>query len=142
VLVAGCGGATAAPKLPADVGAALVRQTAVVEDALNAGDEATAQTQAAALVQAIDQAIAAGRVPAALADDLRAGAERLLALVSATQEEPPPPEEDNEDSGKGKKKGHDKNGGENTPTATAPPPPPPPPPATTDTTPTTTGTGL
>jgi ribonuclease HI len=142
-LAAGCGGASAGPKLPAGVGAALERQTKAVETALGAGDTATAQQQAAALVSAIDRAVAAGQVPGALQDELRAGAQRLLSLVSGTAE-PPPPEENDQGDGNdnGKKKGHKK---KDSPSATAPtttttttdttP-------TTTDTTPTTTGTGL
>src|SRR6185369_14908014 len=132
VLAAGCGGASASPQLPADVGAAFEHQAKAVETALGAGDTATAQQQAAALVSAINRAVDAGQVPVALQDELRAGAQHLLSLVSGTAE-PPPPEEDNqgEDNDKGKKKGHDK---KDNPTATAPTT------TTTDTTPTTTAT--
>jgi hypothetical protein len=132
VLAAGCGGASAGPKLPAGVGAALERQTKAVETALGGGDTATAQQQAAALVSAIERAIDADQVPVALQDELRAGAQRLLSLVSGTAEPPPPEENDEGDNGDGKKKGHKK---KDSPSATATTTT-----TTTDTTPTTTDT--
>jgi hypothetical protein len=148
VLAAGCGGSSAEPKLPAKVGAALERQAKAVETALDEGDTATAEQQAAALVSAIDDAVAAGQVPVALQDELRAGAQRLLSLASGTAEPPPPPPPPAEDKGKGKKKkkGHDKGDGgsastSTTSTDTAPTTSTETTPTTTDTTPAATGTG-
>ncbi len=77
-----------------------------MSDSLAGGDTAAARAEAQELLDTIEAAIAAGDVPGALANELRAAAERLLGLIP---DEPAPPEED-KGKGKdnGKAKGHDK----------------------------------
>jgi hypothetical protein len=98
------------------VGGELAAQVAGVHDALEAGDDATARAEAEALLAAVESAIAAGDVPGALADDLRAGAEQLLAVLPAPEPAPPPEEtkkkkrDKHDKPPKGKKAGKDKKG--------------------------------
>jgi hypothetical protein len=91
-----------------------------VTAALEAGDPALAQAEAAELLAAVQAALASGEVPRALAAEVRRGAERLASLVDAAQRAlppaapEPPPEGDDEDDdgpGKGKGKGKDKDNG-------------------------------
>lgn len=125
VVVAGCGGAEEErATLPPEVGSELAAAAGDVTAALEAGDPATAQAEAAELLAAVEAALADGDVPRPLAREVRRGAERLAALVDAAQPPPvtPPPvqqgdddekdDEDDDDSGpgngKGKAKGKDK----------------------------------
>jgi hypothetical protein len=98
LLPAACGGdgseGAAAPSLPRDVGTRLAEQADAVEQALAGDDLAQARAEADALVAAVEQAIASGRVPRALRDDIRAGARRLASLIPEPEPEPgpaPPP---------------------------------------------------
>jgi hypothetical protein len=102
--LAACGGGSddaggPAPALPAGLGNELAAETADVEQALAAGDPVAAREEAVELVELVDAAIARGDVPAALRGELRAGAERLLALVPPppAPEPPPPPPAPEED---------------------------------------------
>jgi len=81
-----------------------------VSDALSGGDTAAARAQAEELLTTIDAAVDAGDVPAALAGELRAAAERLLGLIESEEPAPSAPAETDEgkDEGKGKAKGHDR----------------------------------
>lgn len=121
LVVAGCGGAEEKATLPPEVGSELAAAAGDVTAALEAGDPATAQAEAAELLAAVEAALAHGDVPRPLAREVRRGAERLAALVDAAQPPPPPvqqkddDEEDDEDdddsgpgNGKGKAKGKDK----------------------------------
>jgi len=126
LVVAGCGGPEEErAALPPDVGSELAAAAGDVTAALEAGDPATAQAEAAELLAAVEAALADGGVPRPLAREVRRGAERLAALVDAAQPPPAPPpvqqedddddeddEDDNDDSGPGngkeKAKGKDK----------------------------------
>lgn len=124
VVVAGCGGAEEErATLPPKVGSELAAAAGDVTAALEAGDPATAQAEAAELLAAVEAALADGDVPRPLAREVRRGAERLAALVDAAQPPPAPPpvqqgdddeENDGDDddsgpgNGKGKAKGKDK----------------------------------
>lgn len=124
VVVAGCGGAEEErATLPPEVGSELAAAAGDVTAALEAGDPATAQAEAAELLAAVEAALADGDVPRPLAREVRRGAERLAALVDAAQPPPAPPpvqqgdddeENDGDDddsgpgNGKGKAKGKDK----------------------------------
>jgi hypothetical protein len=95
--LAACGGGSddaggPAPALPAGLGNELAAETADVEQALAAGDPVAAREEAVELVELVDAAIARGDVPDALRGELRAGAERLLALVPPPPAPPPAPE--------------------------------------------------
>ena len=110
LLLAGCGGGeqpnqAAAPKLPADVGAALADDAANVGAALDAGDDAAAQAAAEALVADVDAAIAAGDVPAGLRAELAAGVAQLLVALPDVQPAKP-------GKGKGRDKKDEHNGDE------------------------------
>jgi len=105
------------------VGTALAAHAEDVTAALEAGDPARAQAEAAELLAAVESALAGTDVPRPLAAEVRRGAERLVALVEAAQPPPPAPapepppeedddddEEDDDDDGPGKGKGKDKKG--------------------------------
>jgi hypothetical protein len=117
LLPAGCGGEgasneTAPPALSPVVATRLASASDAVADALDSGDVCTAARLADDLSDAVDQAIAAGEVPAAFRDALTSRADALVNEVNCPPPPPPPPptttEEENEDHGKGKAKGHEK----------------------------------
>ena len=99
----GSGQSTAeVPRLPRALASDLASTSDAIADALDAGDECGAAELADDLKNAVDDAIAAGRVPSDLQSEL---AETALELRNGVNcpvepEKPEPP-------GKGKKKGHD-----------------------------------
>lgn len=107
--LAACGGESRSdtePSFPAGVGTSLAAQADRVASRLEAGDADGARSAAARLDAAVEQAIAAGRVPSALRGPLREAVDAILASVPA----PAPTTTADEENGNGK--GHDKDKGE------------------------------
>ena len=104
--LAGCGGSTptqsdssAIPRSAADK---LADQSESIAAAWEAGDTCGAAQQADDLRHAVEDALAAGEIPAAYQDELQAAVENLQNTANCTEEG------DEEEHGNGKAKGHDK----------------------------------
>ena len=118
-LVAGCGGgkyrtAPPPPKLPASLAEQLAAQSDDVAGRLDAGDGCGALASARELRRLTIAAINAGRVPAALQEQLSAAANDLTVRIACA---PPPaqqpqPVQEEHDKDKHKHKGHGKHKGE------------------------------
>ena len=109
-----CGGSDQSsaeePRLPRALASDLAETSEAIADALDAGDVCGAAGLADQLKDAVDAAVAAGRVPAEFRGELEQAA---LDLQNGVNCEAPPEEEDGEEgeegeNGEGKKKGHDK----------------------------------
>jgi len=105
--VAGCGGSTptqsdssAIPRSAADK---LADQSESIAAAWEAGDTCGAAQQADDLRHAVEDALAAGEIPAAYQDELEAAVENLQNTANCTEEG-----DEDKEHGKGKAKGHDK----------------------------------
>jgi hypothetical protein len=100
--VAGCGGSStnqpAQPELPHAIAANLAERSDAIADALDAGDTCGAAQLADELKDAVESALAGGRVPAAFQAELERNATDLQNNVNCTEEH------------KDKGKGHDKKG--------------------------------
>jgi hypothetical protein len=79
------------PLISGPVADALAVQAKMVAASLDAGHGCAARTQARALAGAVDAAIAAGQIPAALQPQLRATTASLGAAISCTPPPPKPP---------------------------------------------------
>jgi hypothetical protein len=104
--LAGCGGATPQTEssaIPRSAANKLAAQSESIAAAWEAGDACGAAQQADDLRHALEDAVAAGEIPAAYQDELEAAVENLQNTANCTEEG----DEDNE-HGKGKAKGHDK----------------------------------
>jgi hypothetical protein len=105
VALAGCGGATpqtgtsAIPRSAADK---LAAQSESIAAAWEAGDTCGAAQQADDLRHAVEDAVAAGEIPAAYQNELEAAVENLQNTANCTEEG------DTEKEPEGKAKGHDK----------------------------------
>jgi hypothetical protein len=105
--LAACGGtphsaSPPAPRLPRAVASSLAQGSDAIATALAAGDSCRAATLAHQLQQQTIAAINAGRVPAALQEQLSGSVNDLAGRIVCV---PPPPPEKHEH---GKHKGHDK----------------------------------
>ena len=90
----GCGGgSSAAPpaRLPHALGMQLAAESGKVEASLRSRNSCAAVRQAAALQTSVSQAIADGRVPAALQLPLAKSAARLAQSIRCVPPAPPPP---------------------------------------------------
>lgn len=90
--LAGCGGGDASPEesgLPRAVAERLAEESEAIADKLDAGDTCGAAQQADVLVDAVQQAIGDGDVPAAFQGELLQTARQLQNDVNCPQ--PPPP---------------------------------------------------
>ena len=104
--LAGCGGATPRTEssaIPRSAANKLAAQSESIAAAWEAGDTCGAAQQADDLRHAVEDAVAAGEIPAGYQDELEAAVENLQNTANCTEEG----DEDNE-HGKGKAKGHDK----------------------------------
>jgi hypothetical protein len=107
--ITSCGGSSQTsadePRLPRAVASDLAERSEAIAAALDAGDVCGAAALADELKDAVDAAVAAGRVPAEFQGELEETALELQNGVNCTEE----PEEENkgEDKGNGEKKGHD-----------------------------------
>jgi hypothetical protein len=96
---AACGGGSAgsasqsarAPVIPRALATGLAAQADAVAVSLDAQHGCAALDQARRLGTAVDAAIAAGRVPAVLQQQLQATATRLVAGIRCVPPSPPPP---------------------------------------------------
>jgi hypothetical protein len=108
VAAAGCG-SSSAPTLPRDAALSLARQSDAVARALDRGDPCAAARLARALRRQADSASSSGRVPRALAPELRRRAARLASSIVCLPPPPPPPPPPPAEHGKKEHgKGHDK----------------------------------
>lgn len=112
VALAGCGGAAPTQKkaaIPTSVANKLAAQSESIAAAWEAGDTCGAAQQADELKHAVEDAVAAGQIPAAYEDDLEAAVVNLQNTANCTVEsdEEQGPDE-SKDKGKGKAKGQDK----------------------------------
>ena len=97
---AGCGGGAdpepAAPALPRALAQDLAAQAEQIAETLAAGDVCGAAGQADELKDAATAAVDAGRVPAAMRQELLATVEVLVNEINCPPPEPPPAEEEDE----------------------------------------------
>jgi hypothetical protein len=104
-----CGGSSQSsadePKLPHALAADLAEKSEAVAAALDAGDECGAATLADELKDAVDAAVADGRIPSEFQGELEGTAVELQNGINCTEQ--PEKEDQGEDRGKGKKKGHE-----------------------------------
>ena len=135
VIAGGCGGGgesappPSRPAIDRTVAEQLAATSDSIADSIDQGDVCHAAGLADDLKAQVDEAVAAGKVPRAFQDDLRARATELVNTVNC-----PPPvqttteqdEDDDNGKGKGKKKGKDKKQDETQtePTVTVEIPPP------------------
>jgi len=89
--------------IPSSVASDLAAQSESIASALDAGDECGAAQQADDLRHAVEDAVAAGEIPAAYQDELEAAVENLQNTANCTEEG-----DEDKEHGKGKAKGHDK----------------------------------
>jgi hypothetical protein len=106
---ASCGGSSQSsadePELPRALASDLAERSEAIAAALDSGDECGAATLADELKDAVDAAVAAGRIPPEFQGELEQTAVELQNGVNCT---PEPEEKDkDEDKGKGKKKDHE-----------------------------------
>lgn len=103
-----CGGSSQSsadePRLPRAIASDLAEKSEAIAAALDAGDECGAANLADELKDAVDAAVAAGRIPPEFQEELEGTAVELQNGINCTQE---PEEDKDEDKGKGKKKGHE-----------------------------------
>ena len=108
-----CGGSSQSSAdeagLPRAVASDLAERSEAIAAALDAGDVCGAATLADELRDAVDAAVAAGRIPPEFQGELEDTAVELQNGVNCTPEPEEEPEEEDkdEDKGKGKKKGHE-----------------------------------
>ena len=100
--LAACGGngGDAPPEeqgLPPGLAERLAKESEDVADKLDAGDQCGAAEQADVLEDAVEQAIAEGKVPEAFQAELTAAAKKLQNDVNCPQQPPPAPEADCEE---------------------------------------------
>ena len=104
--LAGCGGATTQTEssaIPRSAANKLAAQSESIAAAWEAGDACGAAQQADDLRHTVEDAVAAGEIPAAYQDELEAAVENLQNTANCTDEG-----EEDKEHGKGKAKGHDK----------------------------------
>ena len=108
--LAGCGGATpqtGSSAIPRSAADKLAAQSESIAAAWEAGDTCGAAQQADdlrhAVEDAVEDAVAAGEIPAAYQDELEAAVENLQNTANCTEEG-----DEDKEHGKGKAKGHDK----------------------------------
>ena len=106
--VAGCGGggaaaSSAAPAIPHELGLQLVGRASAVEASLSSGDQCAALRQATTLQRAEQDAIAAGRIPAALQQPLVDSTQSLIDQIHCKPPAPKPHDHEHhgKDNGKG-----------------------------------------
>ena len=100
--LAGCGGATpqtGSSAIPRSAANKLAAQSESIAAAWEAGDACGAAQQADDLRHALEDAVAAGEIPAGYQDELEAAVENLQNTANCTEDT---------EHGKGKAKGHDK----------------------------------
>ena len=118
--LAGCGGGSeqtsSEPVIPAPVADDLASQSEEIAASLEGGDVCGAAQQADVLNDAVNQAVANGRIPRALQEELQNVVSELVDTVNCPQ----PEEEEGEekDNGNGKGKGKDKDDEETVPATT------------------------
>jgi hypothetical protein len=100
--LAACGGnggdaAPEEPGLPPGLAERLAKESEAVADKLDAGDQCGAAQQADVLEDAVEQAIAEGKVPDVFQAELTAAAQKLQSDVNCPQQPPPAPEVDCEE---------------------------------------------
>ena len=106
---ASCGGSSQSsaeePKLPPALASGLAERSEAIADALDAHDECGAANLADDLKDAVDAAVASGRIPPEFQGELEETTVELQNGINCTEE----PEKKHEDKGKdkGKKKGHE-----------------------------------
>lgn len=119
--LAGCGGGSeqtsSEPVIPAPVADDLASQSEEIAASLEGGDVCGAAQQADVLNDAVNQAVANGRIPRALQEELQNVVSELVDTVNCPQ---PEEEEEGEekDNGNGKGKGKDKDDEETVPATT------------------------
>ena len=96
--LAACGGnggdaAPQEPGLPSGLAERLAKESEAVADKLDAGDQCGAAEQADVLEDAVERAIAEGKVPDVFQAELTAAAKKLQSDVNCPQPPPPPPPE-------------------------------------------------
>ena len=123
--LAGCGGGSeqtsSEPVIPAPVADDLASQSEEIAASLEGGDVCGAAQQADVLNDAVNQAVANGRIPRALQSELQSVVSELVDTVNCQQ-----PEEEDEEKGNGNGKGKDKDkdeDDESAPTTTTTPTP-------------------
>jgi hypothetical protein len=102
----GCGGGTPQTEssaIPRSAANKLAAQSESIAAAWEAGDACGAAQQADDLRHAVEDAVAAGEIPAAYQDELEAAVENLQNTANCTEEG-----EADKEHGNGKAKGHDK----------------------------------
>jgi hypothetical protein len=118
-VLASCGGGegttetvddTAAPTIASAVAEPLAERSDEVARRLDAGDTCGAAEEAAALRQAVTDAINGGQVPEEYLEELQGVANELEFELPLCAEPPPPEEDDEEKDGKDKDKGGDGDG--------------------------------
>jgi hypothetical protein len=100
--LAACGGnggdaSPEEPGLPPGFAERLAKESEAVADKLDAGDQCGAAEQADVLEDAVEQAIAEGKVPDVFQAELTAAAQKLQSDVNCPQQPPPAPEVDCEE---------------------------------------------
>ena len=105
---ASCGGSSQSladePRLPRAIASDLAEKSEAIAAALDAGNACGAANLADELEDAVDAAVAAGRIPPEFQGELEGTAVELQNGINCTQK---PEEDKDEDKGKGKKKGHE-----------------------------------
>jgi hypothetical protein len=105
-LLAACGGGSSVnaegPALPRSVADDLAGRSDQIADALDGGDVCGAAHLADQLKDAVDAAVAGGRIPLAFQDELERTASDLQNQVNCEEKK-----EHEKDKGKGEKKGHE-----------------------------------
>lgn len=118
VALVGCGGGQKAapePRIEARTASDLADRSDKIADLLADHDpekDCEAAHKADELQLSAQQAIDEGRVPEALAEELRTRTQELVDQINCVEPPPPPPDEDGGDNGHGKGKGKRKKGGE------------------------------
>ena len=105
IVLAACGGGSnvsaEGPTLPRSVADDLAGRSDQIADALEGGDVCGAARLADELKDAVEAAVAGGRIPPAFQEELERTATDLQNQVNCEEKQKP------KDEGKGKKKGHD-----------------------------------
>jgi hypothetical protein len=105
IVLAACGGGSNVsaerPTLPRSVADDLAGRSDQIADALEGGDVCGAARLADELKDAVEAAVAGGRIPPAFQEELERTATDLQNQVNCEEKQKP------KDEGKGKKKGHD-----------------------------------
>jgi hypothetical protein len=104
-----CGGSSQSsadePRLPRALASDLAEKSEAIASVLDAGDECGAANLADELKDAVDGAVAAGRIPPEFQAELQETAVELQNGINCTPEHEK--ENNGEDDGKGKEKGHE-----------------------------------